>query len=547
MIGLHHGKVQDGLAGLLLAAIAIPEQLATARLAGMPAEAGLFAFAAGGIGFALFGTNRFLSAGADSTIAPIFAGGLLVMAAAGSPRYVALVMLLSLMVGAILIVAGLLRAGWIADLLSVPMVTGFLAGVAVHIVVGQLPVVLGIEAPNGALLSQCVALWGLLPKTNVWALGIAVAVLAITKVAERVAPRLPGALLALIAVCGAVAAFHPPVEMLTPLHPAVPDLAMPNLSDVYQLMPLALIVALVCMMQTAAVLRAYPSQPEGPLHVARDFAGIGAGNVLAALIGGFPVNASPPRTAVVAESGGGSQWAGIAAIALAMALLFWGGGLMAWLPHAALGGILIGVAMRVLRVGEILRIARRGGSEILLVAASAILVVALPIQTGMILGIVLSLLHGFYIVARPRCLILARAVGTTIWWPPHDAPSETVPGVLVFAPAAPINFTNASYIRGALKAAIEAAAEPVTLVVIDASGVIDIDYTGARVLADYIVFLRAKGIDLALARLSAERARAQAMRTGLLETFGRDHEFLSVEEAIRTIVKRCGTRGAGDA
>jgi MFS superfamily sulfate permease-like transporter len=537
MIGLRHGKMQDALAGLLLAAIAIPEQLATARLAGMPAEAGLFAFAAGGIGFALFGTNRFLSAGADSTIAPIFAGALLTMAATGSPRYVALVMLLSLMVGAILVLAGLLRAGWVADLLSVPMVTGFLAGVAVHIVVGQLPVVLGVAPPSGPLLSQCVALWDLLPRTNFWALGIAGVVLAITRMSAVWLPKLPGALLALVAVSGAVAAFHPPVDMLTALNPAMPVLAMPSLSDVYHLMPLALIVAVVCMMQTAAVLRAYPSQPEGPLHVARDFAGIGAGNVLAGLAGGFPVNASPPRTAVVAESGGGSQWAGIAAIALAMVLLFWGGGLMAWLPHAALGGILIGVAMHVLRVNEIARIARRGGSEILLVAASAALVVALPIQTGMILGIVLSLLHGFYIVARPRCLILARAVGTTIWWPPHDAPSETVPGVLVFAPAAPINFTNASFIRGELKAAIEKAAAPVKLVVIDASAVIDIDYTGARALADYIVFLRAKGIDLALARLSAERARAQATRTGLLEAFGNDHVFLSVEDAIRGIRK----------
>jgi SulP family sulfate permease len=532
MIGLRHGKMQDGVAGLLLAAIAIPEQIATAHLAGMPAEAGLYAFAAGGIGFAIFGTNRFLSAGADSTIAPIFAGALAVVAVAGSPHYAALAGLLAVMVGIVLIGAALLRAGWVADLLSVPVVTGFLAGVAVHIVVGQLPVVMGLPEPEGPLTERFLALWSQRADANLWTLGIGLSVLVTVQVTEIVMPRVPGALMALVLASGVVALWHPPVEMLAALHPAMPALAMPSFADVYALAPLAPIVAMVCMMQTAAVLRAYPSQPEGPLHVARDFAGIGAGSILAGLIGGFPVNASPPRTAVVAEAGGGSQWASLVAVALALALLFGGGDLLTFLPGAALGGILIGVAMRVFRLGEMVRIAQRGGTEILLVLASALLVVLLPIQTGMILGVVFSLLHGFYIVARPHCVELARAPGTTVWWRPDDGGAEYMPGVLVFAPAAPLNFTNASFIRAALKAATERASVPVRLVVIEASGTIDIDYTGAGMLIRYIAFVRERGIDVALARLSSERAVRQAERTGLLDAFGRDHVFRTVEEAI---------------
>ncbi len=535
MIGLRHGKTQDVLAGLLLAAIAIPASLATARLAGMPAEAGLYAFAAGAVGFAIFGTNRFLSAGADSTIAPIFAGGLAVMAVAGSPQYVALAALLSVMVGVVLIGAALLRAGWVADLLSVPVVTGFLAGVAVHIVVGQLPVVLGVPGSGGPLLGQCVALWHLLPQANVWALGIGLAVLLIIQVTEKVLPSIPGALLALLLASCVVALWHPSVDMLNALHPAMSAPAMPSFADVYRLVPLTLIVAVVCMMQTAAVLRAYPSQPEGPLHVARDFAGVGAGSIIAGLVGGFPVNASPPRTAVVVEAGGSSQWAGLVAVVLALALLYWGGALLTFLPHAALGGILIAVAFRVFRLGEMIHIARRGGTEILLVLASAALVVALPIQTGMILGVVASLLHGFYIVARPHCVELARAPGTTVWWPPDGENGEHVPGVLVFAPAAPLNFTNAAFIRGQLRDTIERAKVPVRLVVIEASGMIDIDYTGAGMLVRLIGFLRDRGIDIALARLSVERAAVQAERTGLLDAFGRDHVFLTVEEAVRAL------------
>lgn len=530
--------MQDGVAGLLLAAIAIPEQIATAHLAGMPAEAGLYTFVAGGIGFAIFGTNRFLSAGADSTVAPIFAAGLAAIAVVGSPHYAALAGLLAIMVGAMLIGAAVLRAGWVADLLSLPVVTGFLTGVAIHIVVGQLPIVLGLPAsvflPPGdpSLPARMATIWQHIGDADRWSVGIGLSVLAIVRTTEIVMPKVPGALLALVVVSCVVALWHPQVAMLGALHAGLPVVEMPTFADVYALLPLVPLIAMVCMVQTAAVLRAYPSQPEGPLHVARDFAGIGAGSILAGLIGGFPVNASPPRTAVVAEAGGGSQWAGLVAIVLALALLFGGGAVLGFLPHAALGGLLIGVATRLFRLGELVRIAVRGGSEIVLALACALLVVLLPIQTGIVLGVVFSLLHSFYVVARPHCVELARAPGTTVWWPPDDGGAEYVPGVLVFAPAAPLIFTNAAFVRGALKAAIERAPQPVRLVVIEASGTIDIDYTGAGMLIRTIAVLRARGIAVAVARLSAERALRQAERTGLLRAFGPEWIFRSVEEAI---------------
>src|SRR5271157_273171 len=142
----------DLIAGLMLAAIAIPGQLATARLAGMPPQTGLYAFAAGSFAFAAFGANRFMSVAADSTIAPIFAGGVASLAAVSSPHYAELVTLLALMVGAILVAVGLLRAGWLATLLSIPVTTGFLAGIAIHIIVGELPTLLGISEEHGHLL-----------------------------------------------------------------------------------------------------------------------------------------------------------------------------------------------------------------------------------------------------------------------------------------------------------------------------------------------------------------------------------------------------------
>lgn len=540
----------DTMAGLLLAAIAIPEQLATARLAGMPPQAGLFTFAAGAVGFAVFGTNRFLSAGADSTIAPIFAGSLALLAVTGTAHYAALAALFSIMVGVVLIGAAVLRAGWIADLLSIPVTTGFMAGIAIHIIVGQLPAVLGLADGQGSITIQVAQLIGRLRDVNLYALAIGLFVLVSTQAAERWAKHLPAALLALIAVAGATMVLHLDrhgVKVLGALPAPLPQFSFPiaGFGDILRMSPLVLIVALVCMVQTAAVLRAFPSHPEGPRHVARDFGGIGAGCIIAGLIGGFAVDASPPRSAVVVSAGGTSQMVSIVAVALAAALLFGGGSLLAVVPHAALGGILIVVAVRIFRLKEMVNIARRGGSEIWLVLASAALVVLLPIETGMLASIILSLLHSSYALARPICGELARAPGTTVWWPPQGEAGEHEPGVMVFAAAAPLNFTNAAFIRDRMREAIEHAPAPVRLVVLDASGVTDIDYTGAAVLLQAVKQLRASGIQLVLARLSAERAYDSAARAGLLAAIGPQPVFRSVEDAVRWFKARETSKSPG--
>ena len=540
-IGTIRTLPQDAIAGLLLVAIGVPEQIATARLAGMPPEAGLLAFVAGAIGFAVFGTNRFLSAGADSTIAPIFAGVLATLATVGTADYAALASLLAIMIGFILVAIALLRAGWIADLLSIPVVTGFLAGIAVHVIVGQLPLVLGVADMQGALPGRALALLHQLSDINPIAVTIGVFVLAVTQVSERLAPRLPGALLAMVTAALGTALFHlrdRGIDVLGALPFTAPHFVLPlrHLHDIPRLLQVALIVAVVCMIQTAAVLRTYPSHEGGPRHVARDFGGIGAGNILSGLLGGFAVNASPPRTAVVVSAGGQSQIVAVVAAVVTVALLLGGGSLLEFVPHAALGGLLLAIGVRLFRLREMVRIFRQGGGEFLLVVMSAVLVTVLPIETGMLGSIVLSLLQGFYGVARPLCAELVRAHGTTVWWPRIDeTPGEREPGVLVFAPAAPLNFTNVDFIRLRLMHAIGLAREPVRLVIIEASGITDIDYTGSQRLQQSIEQLRDDGIDVALSRLAAERAYRQAERTGLLNAVGASHVFRSVEEAVRAL------------
>src|SRR6201996_7954526 len=306
---------RDLFAGLTLAAIVIPEQMATARLGGFAPQIGFFAFVAGSFAFAAFGGNRFLSSGADSTITPIFAGGLAALAAAGSPDYATLAAALALMVGLMLAASGIFRMGWIADLLSIPVTIGFLTGISVHILISQLPAILGLPAPEGPMLQRLVTLAEHLNETNAFTLVIGLGVLAIIALSEQIDARIPGALIGLALAAAAVVLLRLEsrgVGVLGSITVTKPEFAIPlvSASRLTSLLLLALIISVVVMVQTAATTRSFPTDPDEPPDVDRDFVGIGIGSVLSGLIGAFPVDASPPRTAVVCETGGGGGGGG---------------------------------------------------------------------------------------------------------------------------------------------------------------------------------------------------------------------------------------------
>jgi len=303
---------------------------------------------------------------------------------------------------------------------------------------------------------------------------------------------------------------------------------------------------LVCVVQTATVVRSFAGEGAELAPLEKNFAGIGVGSLLAGLFGAFPVNASPPRTAALVEAGARSQLASLTAAGCTVALVGWSGPLFRLIPQAALGGVLIAIAIRVFRLREMVRILRHGGSEILLVLASAALVIALPIEVGMVCSIALSLLQSGYAVARPLCVALARAPGTTIWWPPtHQERGEHEPGVLVFAPAAALNFTNAVHICQQLDKAVASAPEPVRLIIIEASGMVGIDYTGSQILQGTIKAFQAKGNTVAFARLSAERAQKQAEQTGLLACLNAARVFKSAEDAVQAWKKDMDSKAVG--
>jgi SulP family sulfate permease len=536
----------DVVAGLTLAAIAVPEQMATARLAGLPPQAGFFAFIAGTVGFALMGSSRRLSTGADSTITPIFAGALAVMAAAGSPPYAALAAGLAILTGAIVFLAGSFRMGWIGNLLSIPVTTGFLAAIAVHIVVSQAAAVLGVADPGGDLPTRVLALAALAPRANLACVAIAAGVMVFIVAAHRIGPRLPGALVAVSLATGAVAALHlerQGVARLGRVAGAFPGLSWPALSaaDDLRLAPLALLVALMITVQTAATSRSFPAPEERP-DIDRDFTGVGAGNVLAGLLGGCPVNASPPRTAIVAESGGRTQLTGLTAVAIMIAVLTWAGDLLGLVPKAALAGVLLFVATRLVRGSQIMAIFRGSPAESLLIVATAAGIVALPIAWGVAAGVGLSLLNGLWASARVQIQPMGRIPGSTVWWPlkagseaspPMDPPAD--PGVAVLAFAAPLTFLNAEAFARQFLETVRPGQSEIRLAILEAAGMVEIDFTGAQALARVVRTCHEAGVTFAVARLESLAAQAAFARLGLRSLIGDDLIFDSVAGTIRAL------------
>ncbi|WP_024520457.1 SulP family inorganic anion transporter [Bradyrhizobium sp. Tv2a-2] len=529
----------DLIAGLTLAAIAIPEQMATSRLGGFPPQLGFLAFVAGSLGFALLGGNRFLSCGADSTITPIFAGGLALLAAAGSPEYQPLAIALSFLVGLLLILSGLFRLGGIANLLSTPVMVGFLAGIAVHILVSQMPVVLGVATPAGPMLQRMWELGRHAGEANAYTVAIGLGVLAVVAGLEKVSARLPGALIGLVGATLAVIAANlegKGVSVVGSVPATLPSPTVPNIGAEQwaKLIPVSLLIAIVVMVQTAAVTRSFPSEPGKPADVDRDFLGVGAGSLVAGLFGAFPVDASPPRTGIVVETGGKTQAAGLAAAAIVMALSAFGGTLLKHVPDAALAGVLLFVALRIIRFHQIAMVFRQSLPEFSLILATAAAIIVLPIEEGVAIGIVLSLLHGIWSTTRARLVMFERVPGTTIWWPAHPHISgERDPGVLVVGLQAPLFFLNASSFRADLLQMLQK--KKPQLLVIEAASTPEIDFTAAQLLLELFTQCRDQGINVAVARLESLRAQAAFERFGLYGVLARDHVFHSVDEAVRAL------------
>ena len=526
------------LAGVTLLAIAIPEQLATSRLAGVPAFIALIAFITATLVFVVFGSNPILSVGADSTIAPLFAAVLIRLAPVSTTLYFELVAATAVVTGLVVMAIGLLRLGWIADFLSLPIVTGFLAGIGVIIIVHQLPSALGVSAGGTSVIQRLSSLSHVLAHVSAWSIALAVGTLVVLMVGEKIDGRIPWALAAiLIATILAVAlslAAHGVVELGT-VSAQLPTWRLHWLSGSQwgTVATTAVTLVIVILSQTAATTRTSSDELGVDSNISKDFVGMGLANVAAGLVGAFPVDASPARTTVSRLAGGRTKVVGLTAAVLAIVLSPLSHYAHA-IPLAALAGVLFFIALRLIKVEQLRRIWRASRVEFLFAVISLLGVVLIGVEQGLAIAVGLAILDQTWRSARPQMFELGRHVGTTSWEPVGHADVQPVDHALVVLFDNDIFFANAGVFRREVHQLM--ATRPATKhFVIDAVAISDIDFTGMTILSQVVDDFAKDGVTFTLARVN-DKVHASLAKSSDAAVRGLA-TYESVDEAVNAVTK----------
>jgi MFS superfamily sulfate permease-like transporter len=491
------------LAGVTLLAIAIPEQLATSQLAGVAAFAALIGFIAATLVFVFIGSNPIVSVGADSTIAPLFAVALLRVALPNSSQYYALVAATAVVTGLMVMAVGLLKLGWLADFLSVPIVTGFMCGIGVIIAVHQLPHMLGVTSGGDSVIQRLEALSHHLGHVSAWSLALALATLAVMVAGEKINPKLPWALAAVVlgsALSSALTLSHHGVQLLGSVSVGLPHwrLAWFSLHDWSVVVTTSLTLLIVIMSQSAATARTSADEIGVADDVSRDFVGIGLANVATGLLGTLPVNASPARTTVTQLAGGRTKLvalvAGLGALVLSPLA-----GVARFIPLASLAGVLLFIAGRLINFSRLRAVWRTSRIEFALAIITWVGVIFLGVEVGLGLAVALAILAQTWRSARPRMVEMGRRKGTTSW-EPYDAKSvDRVDHVLALLFDEDLFFANAGVFRREIHDLMRK--YPATRhVVLDAVAISDIDFTALAALSQIAADLERSHVTLSIAR-----------------------------------------------
>ncbi|MGA7834770.1 MAG: SulP family inorganic anion transporter [Acidimicrobiales bacterium] len=525
------------LAGITLLAIAIPEQLATSQLAGVPAFVALIAFITATLVFVFAGSNPIVSVGADSTIAPLFAVVLVRLAPVSTTLYMELVAATAVITGIAVLAIGLLKLGWIADFLSLPIVTGFLCGIGVIIIVHQLPSALGVASGGTSVIQRFHTVFSELGHVSTWSVVLALGTLLVLVVGEKVNPRLPWALGAIAVATALVATAHLArhgVKELGVVHVGPPTWHLHWLTAGQWgvVFTTSVTLVIVILSQTAATSRTAADELGVETNISRDFVGVGLANVAAGLVGAFPVDASPARTTVSRLAGGSTKLVGLTAAVFAIVLSPLGK-YAHTIPLAALAGVLLFIAARLINVGLLRRIWRSSRIEFLFAAISALGVIFIGVEQGIAIAVGLAILDQTWRSARPHVVVLGRRKGTTSWEPLEEAKVSPVDHTLVVLFDNDLFFANAGIFRRAMHDVL--AEYPKTRhVVIDCVAVGAIDFTGMTILSQVVADIEKDGISLATARVS------EAVKKELAKSFDPAVQAIPTYESVDAAVVASG-------
>jgi high affinity sulfate transporter 1 len=529
----------DVVAGLVLAAILVPQGMAYAELAGLPAVTGLYTTVACLVAYAIFGPSRVLVLGPDSSVSPLIFAAITPLIVTKDPASaVVLAGMLALLVGLIEIGLGVGRLGFVADLLSSEVQVGYMNGLAVTIIVGQLPKLFGFSTDATSFADEVRAFFDNVDKTVGAALAVGAGVLLILLVLPRLTRRVPAVLVAVVGatvVSAVLELSDHGVNTVGTLPKGLPSPSLPwtSLSDVGPLAVAAIGIVLVSLTDTIATASSFAARRGDELQPNQEMIGIGAANIAAGFFQGFAVSTSGSRTAVAEQSGAKSQATGVVGAGLVVVLLLFLNSLLSALPQSALAAVVIAAALSLMNVRALRQYARVRISSLLLSLVATIGVIALGVLQGIVVAIFLAILLFFRRSWWPFGAVLGRAGAGEGWHAVDQYPgTREEPGILVYRWEAPLFFANAGAFRQQIRKLVRAR-EP-EWVVLQCEAITDIDVTAAAMIEQLDVELNAAGIHMAFVEM---RTRLQELveQYGLLETLDRDRFYPTIDAALDAI------------
>jgi SulP family sulfate permease len=529
----------DIVAGITLAALAIPEVMGYATIAGMPVVTGLYTILIPMALFALFGSSRHLVVGADSATAAIMAAGLAGMATTASPEYVAYAGILALMAAALLFIARLIKLGFLADFLSRTVLIGFLTGVGIQVAIGQISGMLGIPGGGAGPVQKLVTDVEQLPQTNLWTLGISLAVLIIIVGGRRISKKFPGAL---IAVIGAIVASYVfdfaahGVAVLGTVPGGLPTFGLPsgvtvNWSLIQELLPTAFSIFIVILAQSAATSRAYATRYNERFSENVDLVGLGMASVGAGLSGTFVVNGSPTKTQMLDSNGGRTQIATLTTSVIVLIVLLFLTKPLAYMPSAVLASVVFLIGIELVDVKGMRKIYAQRRLEFWVALVTAIVVIFIGVEQGILLAIVMSLLAHVQRGYKPKNAVLAANEAGHIHPTSVSDHAEVTPGLLIYRFNHSMYYANAELFTQEVLDLVKQADPPLTWFCLDAAAIDDVDYSAAATLLEMYNQLKERGVRLVLADVSDEVSFEldKSEVTGLI---GKDGFFDTIADVI---------------
>ena len=531
----------DVLGGLTVSAYLVPQALAYATLAGLAPVAGLWAALPPLVIYAFLGSSRQLSIGPESTTALMTAAVLVpVLGAADPGRYAAHAATLALLVGVICLVAGLLRLGFLANLLSRPVLVGYLAGIAAMMVASQLGRLTGVTVSGESIIEQVRSFVTAVPELRWPTVALSAAVLAVIFALDSRAPRLPGPLIGILAATAAAALLAGSrnggdmvdVVGAIPAGLPVPDWPAVSGDMLGDLVAPALGIAVVAFSDNVLTARAFASRRGEDIDPHAELRALGVCNLVAGMFRGFPISSSGSRTALADAAGARTQVYSLVVLGVVATALVFGGGVMAAIPSAALGALVVFAATKLVDVAEFGRLARFRRSELVIALATTAAVVVFGVLNGVLVAIGLSVADLLRRLAHAHDSVQGLVPGVPGMHDVDDYPAATVvPGLLVYRYDAPLFFANAADFRRRALAAIEDSPQPVRWFLLNAESNVEVDLTALDALEQLRTECERRGIVFAMARVKQDLRDALAA-AGLLDRIGPDRIFMTLPTAV---------------